>query len=44
VSVFYESDAPQNFVRFCFSKRDDVLDGALERLGAWIGRGARPLS
>jgi N-succinyldiaminopimelate aminotransferase len=37
VSVFYESDAPRNFVRFCFSKRDEVLDGALRRLGDWIG-------
>ena len=37
VSAFYESDAPRNFVRFCFSKRDEVLDGAIERLGDWIG-------
>jgi aspartate/methionine/tyrosine aminotransferase len=37
VSAFYESDAPRNFVRFCFSKRDEILDGAIERLGAWIG-------
>ena len=37
VSAFYESSAPQNFVRFCFSKRDEVLDGAIERLGDWIG-------
>ena len=37
VSAFYESDAPRNFVRFCFSKRDEILDGAIERLGDWIG-------
>ena len=37
VSAFYESDAPRNFVRFCFSKRDEILDGALQRLGDWIG-------
>jgi aspartate/methionine/tyrosine aminotransferase len=41
VSAFYESDAPRNFVRFCFSKRDEVLDGALQRLGDWIGGKAR---
>ncbi|CAN5269500.1 aminotransferase [soil metagenome] len=37
VSVFYQSEAPTNFIRFCFSKRDEVLDSAIERLGAWIG-------
>jgi aspartate/methionine/tyrosine aminotransferase len=36
VSVFYQEDAPKNFIRFCFSKRDEILDGAIERLGAWI--------
>jgi aspartate/methionine/tyrosine aminotransferase len=38
VSAFYQSDAPRNFVRFCFSKRDAVLDGALDRLARWVGR------
>jgi aspartate/methionine/tyrosine aminotransferase len=38
VSAFYESDAPKTFVRFCFSKRDEVLDGAVERLTAWLKR------
>ncbi|MCR4283668.1 MAG: aminotransferase, partial [Bauldia sp.] len=42
VSVFYESDAPRNFVRFCFSKRDEVLDGAIARLGKWIAGKRRP--
>jgi aspartate/methionine/tyrosine aminotransferase len=37
VSAFYESDAPKQFVRFCFSKRDEILDSAIERLGDWIG-------
>jgi N-succinyldiaminopimelate aminotransferase len=37
VSVFYQSDAPRNFIRFCFSKRDEILDGAIDRLGKWIG-------
>jgi aspartate/methionine/tyrosine aminotransferase len=38
VSVFYQSDPPRNFVRFCFAKQDAVLDVALDRLGRWIGR------
>jgi aspartate/methionine/tyrosine aminotransferase len=38
VSAFYQSDAPSNFVRFCFSKRDAVLDGALDRLERWVAR------
>ncbi|HVZ15188.1 MAG TPA: aminotransferase class I/II-fold pyridoxal phosphate-dependent enzyme, partial [Bauldia sp.] len=36
VSVFYETDAPRTFVRFCFSKRDEILDAAVERLAAWL--------
>lgn len=32
VSAFYAADAVRTVVRFCFAKRDDVLDGALERL------------
>ena len=38
VSVFYQGDAPKTFVRFCFAKRDEILDGAIERLGNWLGR------
>ena len=34
VSAFYESDPPKNFIRFCFSKRDEVLDAARDRLKA----------
>jgi aspartate/methionine/tyrosine aminotransferase len=37
VSVFYEAEAPRTFVRFCFSKRDEILDEALVRLGKWLG-------
>jgi aspartate/methionine/tyrosine aminotransferase len=37
VSVFYEAEAPRTFVRFCFSKRDAILDEALVRLGKWLG-------
>jgi len=32
VSAFYGDDAPQGFIRFCFCKRDAVLDEAIERL------------
>ena len=41
VSAFYQSDAPKSFVRFCFSKRDAVLDGALDRLARWVDRRGR---
>ena len=36
VSAFYNADAPDNFIRFCFCKRDEVLDAALDRLSVWI--------
>jgi len=32
VSAFYLEDGPKHFVRFCFSKKDEVLDAAIERL------------
>jgi N-succinyldiaminopimelate aminotransferase len=32
VSAFYAEGAVRNVVRFCFAKRDETLDGALERL------------
>ncbi len=35
------ADAPRNFVRFCFSKRDAVLDGALDRLARWVEQAQR---
>jgi N-succinyldiaminopimelate aminotransferase len=38
VSAFYQADPPSNFIRFCFSKRDAVLDGALDRLKRWVER------
>jgi N-succinyldiaminopimelate aminotransferase len=41
VSAFYQSDAPRTFVRFCFSKRNAVLDGALDRLARWVDRRGR---
>jgi aspartate/methionine/tyrosine aminotransferase len=38
VSVFYQADAPRTFLRFCFSKRDEILDAAIDRLGTWLKR------
>ena len=38
VSAFYASGAVTNVVRFCFAKRDETLDAALERL-ARVARG-----
>src|ERR1041384_4817965 len=40
VSAFYEQDAVTSGVRFCFSKRDETLDTALERLSDAV-RGRR---
>jgi len=39
ISAFYHPDStpPQNFVRFCFAKQDDVLDEAAARLKGWTG-------
>ena len=36
MSAFYDAEAPSHFVRFCFSKRDEVLDEAVERLATWL--------
>jgi aspartate/methionine/tyrosine aminotransferase len=36
LSAFYETAPPATFVRFCFSKKDEVLDEALARLARWI--------
>jgi N-succinyldiaminopimelate aminotransferase len=36
VSAFYASDPPRDFIRFCFCKRDSVLDEALDRLRRWM--------
>ncbi len=42
MSAFYDAGGPRHFVRFCFSKRDDVLDAALARLAAWLGARRTP--
>jgi aspartate/methionine/tyrosine aminotransferase len=36
VSAFYHSEPPDNYLRFCFSKRDSVLDAAAERMQTWL--------
>jgi aspartate/methionine/tyrosine aminotransferase len=40
VSAFYAGDAPTSYIRFCFSKRDEVLDTALDRLRTFLRRAA----
>jgi aspartate/methionine/tyrosine aminotransferase len=39
-SAFYQdrATAPTSFIRFCFAKRDDVLDGAVDRLRTYLAR------
>jgi len=42
MSVFYGAPGgPTNFIRFCFCKRDEVIDAAIERLGNWLKRNQR---
>lgn len=36
VSAFYADHAPTHFVRFCFCKKDEVIDEALSRLSAYL--------
>ena len=38
VSAFYGENAPTDYLRLCFAKRDSVLDEAVERMGAWLKR------
>ncbi len=39
LSAFFQNNPPKHLLRFCFCKRDEVLDDALNRLGAWKQRG-----
>ncbi|MEM1284765.1 MAG: aminotransferase [Pseudomonadota bacterium] len=39
MSAFYRGEAPDHLLRFCFCKRDEVLDDAVTRLAAWRERG-----
>lgn len=36
VSAFYGGDAPTGYIRFCFCKKDEVIDEALTRLDAFL--------
>ncbi|CTQ51598.1 hypothetical protein LP7551_00110 [Roseibium album] len=36
VSAFYGEDAPTDYVRFCFCKKNEVIDEALARLSAFL--------
>ncbi|WP_114858082.1 aminotransferase [Azospirillum brasilense] len=38
VGAFFVQDAPRSFIRFCFSKRDEILDGAVERLRSYFSQ------
>lgn len=38
VGAFFAEDAPKSFIRFCFSKKDEILDGAVDRLRRHFGR------
>ncbi|ACJ01009.1 aminotransferase [Rhodospirillum centenum] len=38
VSAFFEQAPPRHLIRFCFCKRDAVLDEAVARLRGWLGR------
>jgi aspartate/methionine/tyrosine aminotransferase len=40
VSAFYADDPIRSVVRFCFAKRDQTLDAALDRLGGALKRAA----
>ena len=37
MSAFYQQGDVNQYVRFCFSKRDSVLDAALEKLQNFFG-------
>jgi N-succinyldiaminopimelate aminotransferase len=41
MSAFYDRNGPKTFVRFCFSKRDEVLDEAIGRMSSWLAGRAR---
>jgi len=38
VSAFFVQDAPKSCIRFCFSKKDEILDAAVERLKQYFSR------
>jgi len=44
VSAFYVADAPKTFLRLCFSKKDTVLDEAVERMRRWLADSGRKVA
>ncbi len=38
ISAFYGTEGPQTLVRFCFCKKDEVLQEALRHLQTWMGQ------
>jgi aspartate/methionine/tyrosine aminotransferase len=38
VSAFYEGDAPRDWIRFAFCKKDEVLDEACARLAKALSK------
>lgn len=40
MSAFYQNADEKNFARFCFCKKDDVLDLAVEKLGNFLAKSA----
>jgi len=44
VSAFYVAQAPKTFLRLCFSKRDSVLDEAVERMRRWLAAAGRKVA
>lgn len=39
VSALYADGSVRNYARFCFAKRDEILDEAVDRLGRFFGAG-----
>ena len=44
LSAFYHAGAPRSAIRFCFSKKDAVLDEAVARLQRWTASAFGPIS
>lgn len=45
VSAFYGENAPEGYIRFCFCKKDEVIDKALARLSSFLcAHGSNPSS
>jgi aspartate/methionine/tyrosine aminotransferase len=44
VSAFYVADAPKTFLRLCFSKKDAVLDEAVDRMRRWLAEAGRKVA